>query len=297
MIVRIIEILSVFIVATISRLGYAGIVLLMAIESACIPLPSEIIMPFAGYLVYRGELSLVGVAVAGATGCVVGSLVAYAVGARGGRPAIERWGRWVLLSPRELALADRWFARWGRQTVFWARLLPVVRTFIALPAGIAKMDLWPFVWLTFAGSLPWGWALAYAGRRLAENWAHVGEGVPGGDVAGAAAGGRPQPPPPPGAGWGGGRRRGGCPRRSPTTSSTSFQRSAPSASASTITRPAPPSVRSTAACPIRIAPRRRTCCSRAPACCIPSRRSPTTRPRASSRTAAPRRSRTGTTQR
>src|SRR5437899_999645 len=135
---------TAFIIAAISGAGYAGIVLLMAIESACIPLPSEIIMPFAGYLVYRGELSLVGVAVAGAAGCVVGSLAAYAVGARGGRPAIERWGRWVLLSPRELALADRWFARWGRQTVFWARLLPIVPTFIALPAGVDRVGLWPF---------------------------------------------------------------------------------------------------------------------------------------------------------
>ena len=186
MLERILGAATAFIVAAISTGGYAGIVLLMAIESACIPLPSEIIMPFAGYLVYRGELSLVGVAVAGAAGCVVGSLAAYAVGARGGRPAIERWGRWVLLSPHELALADRWFARWGRQTVFWARLLPVVRTFIALPAGIAKMELWPFVWLTFAGSLPWCWALAYAGLRLAENWARVRESLHGFDMAIAA---------------------------------------------------------------------------------------------------------------
>src|SRR5690349_12311316 len=183
---RLIGAVTSFIIAVISAGGYGGIVVLMAIESACIPLPSEIIMPFAGYLVYRGELGLPGVAVAGAFGCVVGSLLAYAVGARGGRPAIERWGRWVLLSPHELELADRWFARWGRQTVFWARLLPVVRTFIALPAGIAKMDLWPFVWLTFAGSLPWCWALAYAGLRLAENWSRVREALHGVDVAVAA---------------------------------------------------------------------------------------------------------------
>src|SRR5213082_3641660 len=113
MVARIIEFVSAFVVATISTLGYSGVVLLMAIESACIPLPSEIIMPFAGYLVYRGELGLTGVAVAGAAGCVLGSLVAYAVGARGGRPAIERWGRFVLLGHRELELAERWFARWG----------------------------------------------------------------------------------------------------------------------------------------------------------------------------------------
>jgi membrane protein DedA with SNARE-associated domain len=172
-----------FIITAISMGGYGGIVLLMAIESACIPLPSEIIMPFAGYLVYRGELDLTGVAVAGALGCVVGSLVAYAVGARGGRPAIERWGRWVLVAPHELALADRWFERWGKSAVFFARLLPVVRTFIALPAGIARMEVWPFTWLTFAGSLPWCWALAYAGMRLAEKWNEVREALHGLDVA------------------------------------------------------------------------------------------------------------------
>src|SRR5438067_3280638 len=183
---RVVAATTAFVVAVISAGGYPGIVLLMAIESACIPLPSEIIMPFAGYLVYRGELGLLGVAVAGAAGCVVGSLVAYAVGVRGGRPAIERWGRFVLLGHRELELAERWFARWGRQTVFWARLLPVVRTFIALPAGIAQMELWPFVWLTFAGSLPWCWALAYAGLKLAENWNLVRERLHGVDVAVAA---------------------------------------------------------------------------------------------------------------
>jgi len=186
MLERLLAAATAFIVAAISAGGYAGIVMLMAIESACIPLPSEIIMPFAGYLVYKGELGLLGVSVAGAFGCVAGSLVAYAVGAGGGRPAIERWGRWVLLSHRELDLAERWFARWGRATVFWARLLPVVRTFIALPAGIAKMELWPFVWLTFAGSLPWCWALAYAGLRLAENWARVREALHGLDVTVAA---------------------------------------------------------------------------------------------------------------
>ncbi len=183
---RLVGAATTFIVAVISAGGYTGIVVLMAIESACIPLPSEIIMPFAGYLVYRGELGLTGVAVAGAAGCVVGSLIAYAVGAAGGRPAIERWGRFVLLGHGELALAERWFARWGRQTVFWARLLPVVRTFIALPAGIAKMELWPFVWLTFAGSLPWCWALAYAGYKLAENWNEVREKMHGFDTAVAA---------------------------------------------------------------------------------------------------------------
>ncbi|HLY38672.1 MAG TPA: DedA family protein [Candidatus Binatia bacterium] len=183
MLERVFAAATAFIVAVISAGGYGGVVVLMAIESACIPLPSEIIMPFAGYLVYRGELGLLGVSAAGAFGCVVGSLVAYAVGAGGGRPAIERWGRWVLLSRHDLDLAERWFARWGRATVFWARLLPVVRTFIALPAGIAKMEVWPFVWLTFAGSLPWCLALAYGGFKLAENWNEVREKLHGLDVA------------------------------------------------------------------------------------------------------------------
>ena len=163
--------------------GYWGIIVLMALESACIPIPSEIIMPFAGYLAYRGQLGLVGVALAGAFGCVVGSCVAYAIGARGGRRAIERWGRWVLIAPHELEVADRWFARWGRAAVFFARMLPVVRTFIALPAGIARMDVWPFVWLTFAGSLPWCAALAYGGFVLADRWMTLRERLHGLDTA------------------------------------------------------------------------------------------------------------------
>lgn len=172
---RLLAAVTSFIVAAISWGGYPGIVVLMGIESACIPLPSEVIMPFAGYLVYRGELGLLGVSLAGAAGCVLGSLVAYAVGSRGGRPAIERWGRWVLLSPHELERADRWFARYGDATVFFARLLPVVRTFIALPAGVARMPLGRFVWYTFLGSLPWCLALAYAGTVLAERWGEVHE--------------------------------------------------------------------------------------------------------------------------
>ncbi|HEX8118027.1 MAG TPA: DedA family protein, partial [Pyrinomonadaceae bacterium] len=118
MIARIIEILSGFIVATISTLGYAGVVLLMAIESACIPLPSEIIMPFSGYLVYKGQFNLWWVGVAGAVGCVVGSWVAYYAGLYGGRPFIEKYGRYVLLSRHDLDLADRWFERYGEVIVF-----------------------------------------------------------------------------------------------------------------------------------------------------------------------------------
>ncbi len=170
MIARIIEILSGFIVAVIAKLGYAGIILLMAIESACIPLPSEVIMPFSGYLVYTGQFNLWLVGVAGALGCVLGSLVAYWVGFYGGRPLIEKYGRFVLISSHDLDLADRWFTSYGEVIVFASRLLPVIRTFIAFPAGVARMNLKRFVIYTFLGSLPWCLGLAYVGQLLGEQW-------------------------------------------------------------------------------------------------------------------------------
>jgi membrane protein DedA with SNARE-associated domain len=167
---KIIELLSGFIVATISTLGYSGVVLLMAIESACIPLPSEVIMPFSGYLVHTGRFNLWLVAVAGAVGCVVGSMVAYLVGMYGGRPLIEKYGKYVLISHHDLDLADRWFARYGEVIVFASRLLPVVRTFIAFPAGVARMRVPRFILYTFLGSLPWCLGLAYVGQVLGEQW-------------------------------------------------------------------------------------------------------------------------------
>ena len=170
MVARILEVLTAFIVATISTLGYGGIVLLMAIESACIPLPSEIIMPFSGYLVYTGRFNIWLVAVAGAFGCVVGSLVAYWVGMYGGRPLIEKYGKFVLVSKHDLDLADRWFDRFGEMIVFVSRLLPAIRTFIAFPAGLARMNLKRFIIYTFAGSLPWCLGLAYVGQKLGEQW-------------------------------------------------------------------------------------------------------------------------------
>src|SRR4030095_13539698 len=170
MIAKIIEFLSGIIVATISTLGYSGVVLLMAIESACIPLPSEIIMPFAGYLVSTGQMNLWGVGIAGAVGCVLGSLVAYWVGMYGGRPFIEKYGRYILLSRHDLDIADRWFGKYGEAIVFTARLLAAIRTFIAFPAGVARMNLTRFVIYTFAGSLPWCLALAYVGQKLGEQW-------------------------------------------------------------------------------------------------------------------------------
>jgi membrane protein DedA with SNARE-associated domain len=167
---KILAILAHFIIATISASGYAGVLLLMAIESACIPLPSEIIMPFSGYLVHTGRLTLIGVAIAGAIGCNVGSAVAYWIGAAGGRPFIPKYGRFVLLDHKDLERAEHFFARYGSITVFVGRLLPIVRTFIALPAGIAKMSQMRFHIYTFLGSLPWCYALAYVGMKLGEAW-------------------------------------------------------------------------------------------------------------------------------
>ncbi len=167
---RILEALAGFVIAVISSMGLPGIVLLMAIESACIPLPSEVIMPFSGYLVFLGKYSLWSVGLAGAVGCVVGSVPAYYLGMYGGRPLIEKYGKYVLMSHHDLDLADRWFARHGEATVFMARLLPVVRTFIAFPAGVARMDMRRFIGYTFAGSLPWCLGLAYVGMALGERW-------------------------------------------------------------------------------------------------------------------------------
>ena len=168
MVTAILEFLARFIIAVISAAGYPGIVLLMAIESACIPLPSEVIMPFSGYLVSTGRFALFPVALAGALGCNLGSLVAYYVGSKGGRPLVEKYGRYVLVTHHDLQMADRFFARYGDWAVFIARLLPVLRTFIALPAGIARMNVLRFHIYTFLGSLPWCWVLAYAGLKLGE---------------------------------------------------------------------------------------------------------------------------------
>ena len=170
MVTAVLEFLARFIISVISQSGYLGIVLLMGIESACIPLPSEVIMPFSGYLVSVGRFNLLLVAVAGAFGCNVGSIVAYYVGAWGGRPLIEKYGRYVLVTRHDLEMADRFFARFGTWAVFIARLLPVIRTFIAFPAGVARMNFLRFNVYTFLGSLPWCLALAYAGLKLGEHW-------------------------------------------------------------------------------------------------------------------------------
>lgn len=162
--------LSHFVINTISSMGYGGIILLMGIESANIPLPSEVIMPFSGYLVYTGRFSLLWVAIAGGIGCLWGSLLSYWIGAKGGRPLIEKYGKYILMSRHDLDLTDKWFKKWGIATVFVGRLLPVVRTFISFPAGIAKVDLWRFSIYTFVGSVIWSYFLGWVGFKLGENW-------------------------------------------------------------------------------------------------------------------------------
>jgi len=170
MIEKILGVLLAFCTSVISAMGYWGVVLLMGIESACIPLPSELIMPLAGYLVYKGEFNLEWAAFAGAMGCVLGSIPAYYLGQYGGRPVIEKYGKYVLLSHKELDFADRLFTRWGHWVVLVGRLLPVVRTFIAFPAGVSRMPMGKFIAYTFIGSYPWCWGLAWAGMWLGEAW-------------------------------------------------------------------------------------------------------------------------------
>lgn len=158
---------------TISGLGYPGVILLMAVESANIPLPSEVIMPFAGFLVYKGELSLIWVAVAGGLGCTLGSAMSWWIGMVGGRPLVERYGRYLLLDKDELDRGEKWFIKYGHSIAFFSRLLPVVRTFISFPAGISRVPIGKFLLYTFLGSVIWSYLLALVGYKMGENWENI----------------------------------------------------------------------------------------------------------------------------
>jgi membrane protein DedA with SNARE-associated domain len=166
-----------FIRATYDLMQWPGVVLLMAIESACIPLPSELIMPLAGWmLIKERSLSATYILVAGfygALGNTIGSLVAYGVGMWGGRPFLNRYGKYVLISRHDLDRADKWFNKSGSWSIFISRLLPVVRTFISLPAGIARMPIIKFIIFTFTGSFIWSVGLAYGGYQLGEHWENL----------------------------------------------------------------------------------------------------------------------------
>ena len=160
-------------------MGWPGVILLMAIESASIPVPSEVIMPLSGWMLIKEQgLGVEYVWLAGfygALGCTIGSLVAYVVGAIGGRPILERYGKYVLITRRDLERADYWFANYGEITTFVSRLLPVVRTFISVPAGIARMNLLKFTFYTFVGSFLWCVPLAYGGYVLGDHWIKIRE--------------------------------------------------------------------------------------------------------------------------
>jgi len=143
---------------------------LMALESALIPIPSEIIMPFSGFLVFDEKFSFLAVVLWGTIGNLIGSIAAYFIGLYGGRPLIEKYGKFILISRHELDLADSWFKKYGSLSVLVSRMLPVVRTFISLPAGIARMPFGKFCLYTFLGSLPWSFALTYAGIVSGGNW-------------------------------------------------------------------------------------------------------------------------------
>ena len=166
-----------FIQQVYNAIGWPGVVLLMAIESACIPLPSELIMPFAGWMLiaykHLGLEYLLLAGFCGAVGNVIGSLVAYWVGAKGGRPFLQRYGKYFLISQHEIDISDRWFHKYGDAITFFSRLMPVVRTFISLPAGIARMNIWKFILYSFLGSFIWSIGLAYGGYVLGQNWESI----------------------------------------------------------------------------------------------------------------------------
>ncbi len=153
----------------IDTLGLPGVFVLMLLESACIPIPSEATMLFAGFNVSEGDMTLIGITVAGVLGNLVGSWVAYAAGYFGRIEMLER-NRLIHVNPKHLATADRWFQRYGDATVFFTRMLPIIRTFISLPAGIARMPFWRFTGLTLLGCIPWVFALALLGREVGDNW-------------------------------------------------------------------------------------------------------------------------------
>lgn len=170
---QVFEIIYRFAANTVESWGYWGLIFGMFLESACMPVPSEIVLPFGGYLVSREVLSFWPAALAGTLGGVLGSSFAYGVGAYGGRPFLERYGRYVFIAPEDLLRADHLFEKYGTKIVFWARLMPVIRTFISLPAGIARMGFGRFLAYTIAGSLPWSVLFTYFGVKLGENWAQV----------------------------------------------------------------------------------------------------------------------------
>jgi membrane protein DedA with SNARE-associated domain len=171
--INIVDYVSQLAINFIEYLGYWGVFLGMTIESACIPLPSEVIMPFAGYVVWEGKMTILGITIAGVLGNLVGSWIAYFAGLKGGRPFLEKYGKYFLISHRKLEMAHDWFERYGHEAVFISRMLPIIRTFISLPAGIAEMNFKKFTVYTFLGCIPWVLFLGYMGVQLGPHWEQI----------------------------------------------------------------------------------------------------------------------------
>ncbi len=167
--------LATIIISIIESSGYLGIAFLMILESAGIPVPSEIIMPFAGVLVTNSRLSFLGVVIAGTIGNLLGSLLAYQIASVGGRKLVKRVGRYFLFPEHDLKTSENWFERFGPATVFFGRLLPIIRTYVSFPAGLARMSLNKFIIYTSLGSLPWSMLLTYIGLKTGENWQVIRE--------------------------------------------------------------------------------------------------------------------------
>ncbi len=169
------EFLSTYITDFISSIGYLGIFILMTLESACMPVPSEIVMPFSGFAAQRGDLDFIMVGLAGSLGCLAGSILSFVIGQRIVRPMLDKYGEVVLIKKSQMELAEKWFGKYGAKVVLVSRILPIIRTFISLPAGIIGMDFKKFSFYSFIGSVPWCFALAYAGVILGDNWSLLEE--------------------------------------------------------------------------------------------------------------------------
>lgn len=153
--------------------GYVAVAILMAMENACIPIPSELILGFSGYLIFAEKMTFTGATIAGMIGGMIGSIFAYLVGSRGGRKFVDKYGKYFLIKKSHVDLAQKWFDKYGIRAVFFSRMLPVVRTFISLPAGFARVNFKAFLFYTFAGSLPWTMLILFAGMKFGESWKYL----------------------------------------------------------------------------------------------------------------------------
>jgi len=173
MVSYLLSVITSFIIRVISTLGYPGVALLMAIQTIAIPMPSEVIIPFAGFLAGTGRFNVWLIALAGASGSAIGGSIAYGIGYKGGRPLVEKYGRMILISQNDLNIADKFFSRFGYWAAFFGQLLPVVRSFISFPAGISRVPFKRFAMFTFLGSFIWCLVLGFVGMKLGENWSSL----------------------------------------------------------------------------------------------------------------------------